>query len=384
MNNYVKDFILNPEIIFLNHGSFGATPRIVMELYQKLQMEMERQPVEFLGRKAPDLLRNSRQILANYLGTSCDNLVYVTNTTVGINIIAHSLDLRPNDEVLATNQEYGALDRTWKFLAQKKGFTYINQIYSSPIHSEEELLSEFIKGLSDRTKVIYISHITSPTAMIFPIQKMIDCARQRNILTIVDGAHAPGQLHINLNDLDVDFYVGNLHKWLCAPKGSAFLYSNPRVQHLIEPLVVSWGWQSDNPSSSQFVDYLEWQGTRDISAFLAVPAAIEYQQRRNWDQVRMECHSLASLTYDQITQLTNLPPLYSNKPSWFSQMVALPLPDSIHPAVLKDRLYDEFQIEIPVISWNGQTLIRASFQIYNNISDVECLVSALRSLLLIS
>ena len=371
-------FLLDPEVIFLNHGSFGATPAPIFEASQSWQRELERQPVEFLGRRATDLMAGSRAVLADYLGTQRDNLVYVTNATVGVNIVARSINLRSGDEVLSTDHEYGACNRTWRFLSQNQGFTYINYPVSLPVTSTEDFVNQFWQGVTGRTKAIFLSHITSPTAIIFPVAEVCHRAREQGILTIVDGAHAPGQIPLNLERIGADFYVGNLHKWLCAPKGAGFLYARPKVQDLLEPLVVSWGWQSEMPGISQFVDYHEWQGTRDLSSFLSVPAAIRFQQDNDWDHVQRACHKLAAKAESGIRELTHLPSLYIDD-SWFAQMVAVSLPSRTDNVMLKDHLYDKYHIEVPLIKWKGSALLRVSIQGYNSSSDIEALIGALTS-----
>ena len=242
---HLKDqFLLDPDVIFLNHGSFGATPKPVFEVYQDWQRELERQPVEFLDRRFAERMAASRTVLADYLGTQRDDLVYVTNATVGVNIVARSLELGPGDEVLTTDHEYGACDRTWRFLAGKQGFAYMCQAIPVPIATPDAFVEQLWQGVTPRTKVIFLSHITSPTAMTFPITEVCRHAREQGILTVVDGAHVPGQIHLDLDELGADFYTGNLHKWLCAPKGAGFLYASPEKQSLLEPLVVSWGYES--------------------------------------------------------------------------------------------------------------------------------------------
>lgn len=378
MVNLKSEFLLDPNIIFLNHGSFGATPAPVFASYQKWQRELEKQPVEFLGRRAGDLLFAARTALADYLGCTPQSLVFVTNATIGLNIVARSLQLGPGDEVLTSDHEYGALDRTWQFLARKNGFKYINHPISLPMTTPKEFTERFWQAVTPSTRVIFLSHITSPTAITFPIAEICKKARQHNILTVIDGAHAPGQIDLDLDRLDADFYSGNLHKWLCAPKGAAFLYANPRVQHLVEPLVISWGWQSETPGSSQFVDYLEWQGTRDLSAFLAVPDAIQFQKDHNWPTIRNQCHELLNATRQQIDLITGCPSFYSNSNFWFQQMASCQLPINVNIAQLKSSLYDQFHIEIPVILWNQRPLIRISIQAYNTKEDSLALASALK------
>jgi isopenicillin-N epimerase len=373
-------FLLDPEIVFLNHGSFGACPRPVFEAYQHWQRELERQPVEFLGRRFNDLMREARTVLADFVGADADEVTYVTNATVGLNTVARSIELHPGDEVLSTDHEYGALDRTWRFLCDKFGAKYVRRPISVPINSADEVIEAVWAGVTDRTRVLFISHITSPTAIILPVRELITRARQRGIITIIDGAHAVGQLDLNLRELGADFYSSNCHKWLMSPKGSAFLYARRDVQHLVEPLVVSWGWQSEHPSASRFIDEQEWQGTRDIAAYLSVPAAIQFFRDHNWPGVRQQCHELVRSAREQAAALTGLPPLTPDNPAWFSQLSALPLPPCDLDA-LKRRLYDEYHIEIPVVAWNGRHFVRISIQGYNTQTDVEALSTALRELL---
>jgi isopenicillin-N epimerase len=387
-------FLLDPDVVFLNHGSFGACPKPVFDEYQRWQRELERQPVEFLGRRFNGLMQAARSALGGYLGADADDLVYVTNATVGLNIVARSLDLRPGDEVLSTDHEYGALDRAWRFLCAKHSAKYIRQPVPVPIgrgdprgrpgSAQDRPLHEVVEavwsGVSDRTRVLFISHITSPTAITFPIKPLIDRARERGIITLVDGAHAPGQIDLNLRELGVDFYSGNLHKWLMSPKGSAFLYARKEMQHLVEPLVISWGWEAEKPGPSKFVDEQEWAGTRDIAAFLSVPAAIQFQRDHDWPRVRHECHEVVRYARQQISALTDLPPLTPDDEQWFAQMSALPLPPC-DLDTLKRRLYDEYRIEIPVIRWNDRCFVRISIQGYNTRADVDNLVTTLLALL---
>lgn len=398
-------FLLRQDMVFLNHGSFGACPRPVFEAYQARQLELERQPVEFLGRRCSELLREARRSLGDLLGAAPDDLIYVPNATTGLNTVARSLLLKPGDEVLATDHEYGALDRTWRFICAKRGARYVNQPVPLPIRSAEEVIEAVWSGITPRTQVLFISHITSPTALILPIAELIRRARAAGILTVIDGAHVPGQISLNLSELGADFYSGNCHKWLCSPPGSAFLYARRDVQHLIEPLVVSWGWNPDRPdpkglrdpwglseasgpgglldlgeASSRFVDENEWQGTRDPSAYLSVPAAIQFQAEHDWARVRAECHELLREARRPIEALTGLPPICPDSPEWYAQMAAFPLPPC-DAGALQRRLYDEYRVEVPVIEWGGRQLVRVSVQGYNTEADIDALVGGLRSLL---
>jgi isopenicillin-N epimerase len=375
-----EQFLIRPEVAFLNHGSFGACPRPVFERYQQWQLELERQPVEFIGRRRVSLLKEARTALARYLNADPDEVVYQPNVTQALNIVAQSLPLAEGDEILTTDHEYGALDRTWKFVCQRTGARYVVQPLPSPLDDPDDVVEAVMAGVTPRTKVLFLSHITSPTAVTFPIEKLIAGAREAGIWTVIDGAHAPGQVPVDLHALGVDFYGGNCHKWLCAPKGAGFLYARRELQPLLRPLVISWGWEARDPSDSQFIDEQEFQGTRDIAAYLAVPDAIEFQAAHNWAQVREECHQLTRWTRDAIADLTDLPPLTPDSPAWFAQMATMPLPPGDELA-LKRRLYDDYQIEIPIVVWKGQRYIRVSVQGYNTRADVERLVNALGQIL---
>jgi len=375
--HFRKQFMINPEIIFLNHGSFGSTPIPVFQDYLMWQHRLEMQPVEFLGRQASSLLRNSRSSLSNYLHTSIDELVYVTNATTGINIIAHSLGLGEGDEVLTTDHEYGAMDKVWRFLSLKNKFKYVTANLQLPFTTTEKFLDDFSKFITRKTRAIFMSHITSPTAIIFPVKDICKLARENGILTIIDGAHAPGQMDLNLNDIGADFYSGNLHKWLCAPKGAGFLFARKELQNRIEPLIISWGWDSVPGRQSNFIEEQEWTGTRDISAFLSVPAAIRFQQENNWENVRIKCHQLTRETQLEIAAMTGFEPFHPDSTDWYGQMGASRLPDSLDVDCLKENLCVEHKIEIPVIKWGGMNLIRYSFQAYNSENDKKALLAAL-------
>jgi isopenicillin-N epimerase len=281
---------------------------------------------------------------------------------------------------LSTDHEYGALDRTWRFICGKRGARYIRQPVPIPVKSAEQIVEAIWAGVTPSTRVLFISHITSPTAIIFPMAELVRRARERGILTVIDGAHAPGQIPLHLAGLGADFYSGNCHKWMCAPKGSAFLYARREVQPLVEPLAVSWGWEAEKPGPSRFIDEQEWQGTRDIAAYLSVPAAIQFMEEHDWARVQRECHELVRYARERVSGLTGLPPITPDSSEWFAQMAALPLPPCDLDA-LKDRLYDEFAIEIPTVGWNGRHFIRVSIQGYNTQADADALVAALNVLL---
>lgn len=384
MHNSFRDlFLLDPEIIFLNHGSFGACPKPVFEVYQQWQQRLERQPVKFLGREMRQLDCEARQALGAYLHTNAENLAFVTNATHGVNIIARSLHLEPGDEILTSYHEYGACDHTWEFIAHKTGARVVRQHISLPAASPTEIAEQFWQGVTPRTKLIFLSHITSPTALRLPAEEICARARQAGILTLIDGAHAPGQIPLDMEAVGADWYTGNCHKWMLAPKGSAFLYARPEVQPLVEPLVISWGYHAapETSAGSPFLDYLGWTGTRDPAAYLSVPPAIRFMAEHNWEQVRQDCHALLGQTIAEICALVGMEPPYPLDTDFYAQMGIAPLPPETDLGRLKTRLYDDYRIEVPLTEWNGLKFMRISIQAYNTPADTAALVAALQDLL---
>ena len=256
----------------------------------------------------------------------------------------------------------------------------MRQALPVPLPSGDEVVECLWQRVTPRTRLIFTSHITSPTAVCLPVDAICRRARTNGILTLIDGAHAPGQVEVDLEKIGADFYTGNLHKWLCAPKGAGFLYARPEVQHLLDPLVISWGYESEAPSGSPFVDYFEWWGTRDIAAFLSVPAAIDFQALRDWKTIQAACHELLGKLLSGIARITGLPPFYSND-GWYAQMATASLPPEVDIVTLKSRLYDKYRIEVPLMDWNGRKLMRISIQGYNTQRDAEHLLEALPHLL---
>lgn len=381
MDNLRQKFLLDPSITFLNHGSFGACPMEVFERYQGWQKQLEKQPVLFLGREIKELMQAARDTLGDYFGVQGDDLVYFTNPTTALNMVVRGLALETGAEILATSHEYGALNRTWDYYANLFGANYIQRPFTLPVDDPAAWVEEFWEGVTPQTKVIFISHITSPTALTLPVEAICRRASAAGILTIVDGAHAPGQLDLNLERIGADIYAGALHKWFCAPKGAAFIYIHRQLQDNFDPLVVSWGYESEEPTGSRFVDYHEWQGTRDMSAFLSVPAAIEFQKQNNWPALCQRAHQLATRAREKLLELDGFKPLskpFSGKNAyrWFAQMFAVQLPDC-PTEVIQERLYNHYRIEVPVYRWQGIPLIRISIQAYNTSEDIDHLVEAL-------
>lgn len=375
-----SQFLLKDDIVFLNHGSFGACPRPVFEEYQRWQRELEGDPVDFIGRRTQDLMRESKRELAAYLNAPVEQMVFVPNATYGINVVARSLQLEPGDEILTTDHEYGAVNNTWHFNFDKRGVKYINHPIPLPVTTPEEFVDRLWEGVTSRTKVITFSHITSPTALIFPAELICQRARAEGILTVIDGAHAPGQIDIDLTAMGVDYYTGNCHKWLCSPKGAAFLYAAPGRDEMLEPLVVSHGWARPHDEQSKYLDNFNWTGTMDPSAYISVGAAVRFHREHNWSAVRAACHQLASQTRDRINEMTGLEPVSPDSTQWFSQMFIARLPWESWERI-REHMWPEFKIEIPVLSWNEQAFVRVSVQAYNTPEHMERLLGAIEKYL---
>jgi isopenicillin-N epimerase len=377
--NGMKDwFLLDPDITFLNHGSYGACSKPVFKEYQDWQQKLENQPVQFMTNQVYSAMEKSRESMSQFVGCDGEELVFFQNPTTAVTNVIYNLDLKPGDEVLMSNHEYGALVRAWKMWGEKTGVNIIQQDISIPVTTEENFIEDFWTGVTDQTKVIFLSHITSSTALIFPIEIIIKLAKEQNILTIIDGAHVPAHIPLNIHELGCDFYTGACHKWLCAPKGSSFLFVKKEHQDWVKPVVVSWGKDGDDPSPSEFIQNFQWQGTRDMSAFLTIPTAINFyiKEIRPYQE---SCKNIIQDTYSEFPSVLNTEPISAGR-EWLAQLVAHPLPKNI-PSKLKKRLWEEYQIEIPVFEWSGQEFVRVSIQVYNTQKDVDLLMSALRSLI---
>lgn len=373
------DFLLDPDLVFLNNGSFGAVPRVVQHAYEALQREMERNSVEWLGRRAPELLATARADVGRYVGADADDLVFFPNPTTAINMVARTLHLEPGDEVISTDHEYGAIFRTWTRLCRETKAMYTRVHISVPLTTADDYIERVWSAVTPRTRVLFLDRLTSSTALILPVDELCRRARQAGIISIVDGAHVPGHIPLDVTAMGCDLFTGAIHKWLCAPKGCAFLYARKEVQAWLDPLVTSWGWESDHPTDSQFIDYHEWQGTRDISPFLAATPAIEYCNTHDWQAVQAEGHRLALLTRARLNDLTGFESIAPD--DYLGQMASIRLPDHVDPVALEDRLFAEFRVEAPLLVWNGQNFIRLSFAAYNTEADSDAVVAALKSVL---
>jgi isopenicillin-N epimerase len=378
-------FDLDPGLVFLNHGSFGACPRPVREALRRWQDEMERNPVEFLGRRSAGLLRTARERLAALVGAQAEHLVFVPNATTGVNIVARSLALQPGDEVLGTTLEYGACDATWQFVCSQHGAHYRRATVALPL-DDQAFVDAVMAAVTPRTRLLFVSHVASTTALLLPVAALVEAAHARGLPVLVDGAHAPGQLDLNLDALGADFYTGNGHKWLCGPKGTAFLHARPEHHDRLHATVTSWGYLAGSGGHTGFDAYLgrstferrlQWQGTRDITGCLALTAAIDFHHAHLTPEVRSACHRQAVALMHELAGHFGLPVIGSD--AHFAQMAPIPVPATGPDAEsLRERLFEQHRIEVPVTQHEGRRFVRVSVQGYNTRAELEALAAALR------
>ncbi len=374
-----NQFLLDRNVVFLNFGSFGACPKSVFEHYQQIQLEIEREPVQFIVKTGIYKLNEARKRLSEYIGCEADEVVYVTNPSYAVNTIAKSLALNVGDEILSTNLEYGAMVRTWDYYCERAGAKFIQQEIMLPIISKVHFLDDFWKGYSQKTKAIFISQITSSTALILPVKEICDEAKKRGLITIVDGAHVPGHISLNLKELNADIYTGACHKWMMAPKGASFLYVKKDFQHWVDPLLISWGYKSENPSTSQFIDYHQTAGTRDFSAFLSVPFCIDFMKQHNWIEKSQHCRELVIKNAIRMKEIFGFTPISPITSDFIGQMFSIPI-IAENAELLHEILFEKFKIEIPITNLNEKLFIRFSIQVFNEQKDLDYLISVLQEL----
>ncbi len=376
----MKDqFLLRDDITYLNFGSFGACPKPVFTKYQQFQLELEQEPVQFIGVQGLQYLKKSRIALGTYLNAAPNDLVYVANPTFAVNIIAKSFSLKPGDEVLSTNIEYGACERTWSYYCKKTGAEFKRQTIRFPLEDKEDFIKQFRGGITAKTKLIFISHITSSTGLRLPVEEICALAKEKGILTFIDGAHAPGQIPVDLEGIGADMYTGACHKWMMTPKGCSFLYIKKELQHLFDPLIISWGYKALFPSDSQYLDYHQMNGTRDFSAFLTVPYAIDFMQQNNWDKVSAGCRKLTIDNAPEFCKVLNTQPIAAFTEDFILQLysaeIKTPEPEKLHR-----YFYDNYKIEIPVMRQADKIYLRYSINAFNNQSDLDKLFNSIKKI----
>ncbi|KKD37421.1 aminotransferase class V-fold PLP-dependent enzyme [Limnoraphis robusta] len=383
-SDYRKYWLLDADVTFLNHGSFGACPTPVLQLQTQLREQLERQPVHFFVREWESLVDEARHQLAEFVGATAEELVFVPNATTGINSVLRSLSFSPEDELLTTNHEYNACRNALNFVAERWGAKVVVANIPFPINSSDEIINSILTQITPRTKLVLIDHISSQTGLIFPLKRLIQELNTQGIESLIDGAHAPGMLPLNLQEINATYYSGNCHKWLSAPKGAAFLYVKPDKQAAIRPLTISHGANSPRTDRSRFQLEFDWMGTHDPTAYFCIPEAIKFMGSLlpgGWLELMQYNHKMViearKMLSDQLDIALPCPEKI------IGSMATIILPDKIQLIPqLQEKLWQQFKIEVPVIPWDNQPqkLLRISAQVYNTHSDYNRLVEALISL----
>ncbi len=370
-----SQFMLDPDIHYLNHGSFGACPREVFEDYQSWQRILEKNPIDYFtrqlkglfGKEASGPLEIARRDLAQFVNADAEGMIFTPNVTIALNAIANSFQLNAHDEVLTTDHEYGTILATWEHKCASTGSHLKKVKISLPVTTHQTFVDQFMAQVSSRTKVILLSHITSATALVLPVKEICEQARKRGITTVIDGAHAVGHLDLDVLDLDADFYTSNCHKWLLTPKGTAFLYVHPSQRDKFKPLVISWA-EINQPSFS--LRHEMW-GTRDMAAFLSIPLALKFRQQNNWSQRAAEARGIVLEYREKFAGLFERD-LICNE-SWLGQMASVLLPTKTPALELWNYLWYEHRIEAMITKWQGEPILRLGFNAYNSTGEMDLL-----------
>lgn len=377
------EWMLDPTITFINHGCFGARPRVVSQAQQAWREKIEARPIELIDRRRAELVEPAKNAVGMFVGANPQDFGFVTNATEGVNAVLQSLRFEPGDELLTVNHVYNAVRQAMRHVAQRDGAKMIELPIPLPVQSPQQLVDAIEAGLTERTRLVVIDHITSPTALIFPVKHIVDLCAACGIDVLVDGAHAPGMVDLDIEALGAAYYSANLHKWACAPMGTAMLWVRPDKQQQIHPTTVSHFYGEG--LAAEFA----WQGTRDYSGWLSAPAAIEYFEQYGWQRVREHNHQMATWVQAMLCERWGKHGVEPTTPldgSMIGSMTTLRLPDRVRelfelPEHLHNRLYDGYSIEVPIFDWDDAWWIRASCQIYNTPDHYEYLADALLKIL---
>lgn len=386
-------WLLDPKVTFLNHGSFGSCPRAVLQVQSEWRERLERQPVRFFVRELEDLLDAARAELARFVNAAPDNLVFVPNATTGVNAVLRSLRFRRGDELLVTDQEYNACRNALDFVAERSGARVVEVPVPFPVRSAGMVVDAVLSRVTRRTRIVLMDHVTSQTGLVMPVAEMVAALNHRGVDTLVDGAHAPGMVPLDLTGLEAAYYTGNCHKWICAPKGAAFLHVRPDRQAAIRPVTISHGANSPRTDRSRFLIEFGWTGTWDPSAWLSIPAALRFMGALlpgGWPAVMRHNRGLALAGRRLLSRALRIP--LPCPDTLIGSLAALPMPDGrnsepskspLYLDPLQDALLDRYGIEVPIIPWPKppKRLLRISAQLYNAPSQYEHLAAALAQLL---
>ena len=374
-------WLLDPDVTHLNHGAYGATPIRVLEDQNDWRRRMEANPVRFFDEEYYPALVEARRRLCELVGAEEENTVFVTNATSGVNIVLSSVPLGPGDEIVITDHEYETCRNAAHAWAARTGARVVEVPIPFPPTSPKVVVEQIVAAVGANTRLVIVDHVTSPTALVFPVEAIV-AALEPEVPVLIDGAHAPGMLPLRVGDLGASFYVGNLHKWVCAPKGAAFLHVADRHVDTIQPLVVSRAWGVEAATAPRLHTLFDWTATEDPSARLAVPVALDTMSNAHpdgWDGVRSANRTLVIEGRRIVTEALGLDPGAGE--AWIGSMASVVLPGEPEQGVLLDeltvRLRHNHAIEVPVYAWRGRRLLRLSAQRYNRLDDYRRLVDAL-------
>jgi isopenicillin-N epimerase len=367
---------LESGVTYLNHGGYGVTPDEIMKVQAEWRLRIERNPTAFMTAEYPKAIRDAAGLLARYVGAEADDLVFVDNSTTGCNAVLRSLDFKPGDEIVVNNLTYGAIVKAARYVASRTGAVIVTVDIPLPVRHEEDILAAFERSFTDRTRLVIVDHIVSPAGLVMPVRRLSNLAHSRDIPVLVDGAHAPGNVPLNVTRTGADWYVANCHKWLFAPRACGFLWTNGPARNGIHPLAISHGYEQG--LAAEF----DWTGTRDPSAFLSVPAAIAFHDRLGGRELMARN---AELAYEMGTKLaSSLKTNVAAAPSMFAAMVAVRLPKTLAESqadalALRAWLSQTRNIEVALGYYADSAWLRLGVQAYNDINDVEAVAAALLS-----
>ena len=366
---------IRPDTTYLNHGSFGPSPEPVRGARRAWLNRCDEQPMDFYVRELEPGLWRSRQAVARLVGTSPQHLVLMENATAAMNVVADSFPLRPGDEILLNDHEYGAVHRIWERRALETGARVVVCRLPLPIESADQIVDALVAATSDRTRLLVGSHITSPTAIVMPMNEVTARFKELGIAIGVDGPHALAQIDVEIDRMDWDFYCASCHKWLCAPLGTGFLFVHPRWQRHIRWPIQSWG-RLLPAMPERWDEQFTWTGTRDASGYLALADAVEFMEQVGLENFRRRCYWLAREFEQRLVEHTGHRPLAPQDGTWYGTMCHVPLPPGDW-SVLQDDLWRRHGIEVPIVHFDDRWFIRVSSHLYNTVDQIEKLVSCL-------
>jgi isopenicillin-N epimerase len=378
--------LYEPTVVNLNTGSFGPLPRCVFEHATELRRRLAAEPMDFLVRQMPPLLWHARRRLADFLGCDSRRLIFTANVSVAINLVAASLRLMAPGEILLTDHEYGAMHWCWERAAQRQGLTLRTFPLPTMAETPAEIVAEFDRAITDRTRLLFFSHVLSPTGLVLPAREICALAHKRGVVCVVDGAHAPAMIPLQLRELACEFYAGNCHKWMLAPTGTGFLYcASADKMNLLQPMQVSWGWRHDRAhldepdefGTTPRIRHLEFEGTRDYCPWMSVPVALEFQENLGWQRIRERNLALAAYARERLERFPLASPAH---PELHGFLTAFQLPENTNAQALRDGLWKRFRIEAPVVERPERLLLRVSTHFYNTEEEIDRLADAMAAL----